>query len=207
MPTSVLRNTSAACHGEFCARASLFRSNACGRSGPSKFTQPVGGCLWWKNAAGPKKPSLLISRSYVPAGRAACAWRDAVPSTCGTKIGRFMSQHSSQHAPTHLVQLHRLEQRAGGAFAEPFAAPALDDLEEDRADDVLREDLQQQPFALLRIAVEQDAALAQLLEVLAVALNPRVHALIICIGRVLELHALRPQHVHRADDVRGAERD
>src|SRR5215212_2786655 len=94
----------------------------------------------------------------------ACAWREAVPSTRGTKIGRFMSQHSS----AHLVELDRFEQRLEVALAEAFVALALDDLEEDRADDVLREDLQQQAFALLGIAVEQDAALAQLFQVLAV---------------------------------------
>src|SRR6185295_15488021 len=131
----------------------------------------------------------------------ACAWREAVPSTCGTKIGRFMSQHSS----AHLVQLDRLEQRPEVAFAESFVALALDDLEEDRADDVLREDLQQEALAFLRIAVEQYAPLTQLFEVLAVAADACVHALIICIGRVLELHALRAQHVHGLDDVRRAE--
>src|SRR5678815_3184840 len=111
----------------------------------------------------------------------ACAWREAVPSTCGTKMGRFMSQHSSQHTPTHLVQLDRFEQRPEVAFAETLVALALDDLEEDRADHVLREDLQQQALAFLRIAVEQDASLAQLFQVLAVAADARIHALIICI--------------------------
>src|ERR1044072_5785781 len=151
--------------------------------------------------AGPKKPSLLISRSYVPAGRSACAWREAVPSTCGTKIGRFMSPHSSQHTSAHLVQLDRFEQGLEVAFAETLVALALNDLEEDRPDDVLREDLQQQPLALLRVVFDQDAALAQLLQILAVAADPRVHALIICVRRVLELDALRSQHVHRVEDV------
>src|SRR6185503_10761235 len=137
----------------------------------------------------------------------ACAWREAVPSTCGTKIGRFMSRHSSQHASAHLVQLDRLEQRLEVAFAEALVALALDDLEEDRADDVLREDLQQQALALLRVAVEQDAALAQLFQVLAMAADARVHTLIIGIRRVLELNALPAQHIHGADDVRRAERD
>src|SRR6185503_10603812 len=124
-------------------------------------------------------------------------------STRGTKIGRFMSQHSS----AYLVELDRFEQRLEVAFAEAFVALALNDLEEDRADDVLREDLQQQSFALLRIAVEQDTALAQLFEILAVAADARVHPFVISIGRVLELHTLGAQHVDRVDNVRRTEHD
>ncbi len=55
------------------------KSNACGRRGPSNDVQPVGGCRWCRWAAGPKNPSLLISRSNVPAGMSACAWREAMP--------------------------------------------------------------------------------------------------------------------------------
>jgi hypothetical protein len=51
----------------------------------------------------------------------------------------------SQHAALHLVALDGLEQRLEIAFAEAFVALALDDLEEDRAECVLGEDLQQQP--------------------------------------------------------------
>ena len=54
---------SAADQGLAATASSLVRSKACGRSGPSKDDQPVGGWRWWKNAAGPKNPSLLISRS------------------------------------------------------------------------------------------------------------------------------------------------
>ena len=52
-----------AAHGPGLAAVMAFGSKARGRSGPSKFTQLVGGRLWWMKAAGPKKPSLEISRS------------------------------------------------------------------------------------------------------------------------------------------------
>ena len=72
-----------------------------------------------------------------------------------------------QHAALDLVEFDALEQRAEIALAEAFVALPLDDLEEDRADGVLGEDLQQQ--ALLRRAVNQDAVGAQALDVLVCA--------------------------------------
>src|SRR5262245_26764609 len=136
----------------------------------------------------------------------ACAWREAVPSTRGGKMGFFMCE-PSDNAPAHLVELDRLEQRLEIAFAEALVALALDDLEKDRPDDILREDLQQQPFALRRVAVDEHAALLQLVEIFLVAGDARIDAFIVSIGRVLELHTLAAQHVDRAQDVRGAERD
>ena len=56
-----------------------------------------------------------------------------------------------------------LEQGAEIALAEALVAAALDDLEEDRADHGLGEDLQQQPAALGRRAVDQDAVGGQAL--------------------------------------------
>ena len=75
-----------------------------------------------------------------------------------------------QHASADLVELDALEQGLEVAFAESFVALALDDLEEDRADHFLGEDLQQQFVrrALMRGAVDQDAQAAQLVEVLVV---------------------------------------
>ena len=84
--TSPLCMNGVASHGECPASGSLSRSYACGLSAPEKRTHPVGGCLWWKCAAGPKKPSLPISRSNVPAGRSACAWRLCVPSARGKRM-------------------------------------------------------------------------------------------------------------------------
>jgi hypothetical protein len=48
-----------------------------------------------------------------------------------------------QHPAAHLVELDRLEQRLEVAFAEALVAFALDELEEDRPELVLGEDLQQ----------------------------------------------------------------
>ena len=56
-----------------------------------------------------------------------------------------------QHAAAHLVEFQRFEQRLEVAFAEALVALALDDLEEDRADDVLGEYLEQQALTLGRL--------------------------------------------------------
>src|SRR5690606_22146768 len=69
-----------------------------------------------------------------------------------------------QHAATHLLELDRFEQGLEVAFAEALVALALDELEEDRPELVLREDLQQQ---VARRPVDQDLALLQLGHVLA----------------------------------------
>src|SRR3954469_24661444 len=96
----------------------------------------------------------------------------------------------------HLVELDRLEQRLEIAFAEAFVALALDDLEENRADDVLGKDLQQQALPLGRSAVHQDGAPLELGEVLIVALNALGEQLVIGLGRVLELDPTRPNDIH-----------
>src|SRR5512139_2522562 len=74
-----------------------------------------------------------------------------------------------QHAAADLVELDALEQRAEVAFAEALVALALDELEEDRPDHRLREDLQQQLIgrALVGGAVDQDAQAPELFELLA----------------------------------------
>src|SRR5512139_2086080 len=111
------------------------------------------------------------------------------------------------HPPADLVELDRFEERAEVALAETLIALALDDLEEDRADDVLREDLQQHALAFLRIAVDQDAPALELCQLLPVTGNASVHAFIVRIRRVLERHALPAQNVYRAIDVRRSECD
>src|SRR5690606_41198788 len=74
----------------------------------------------------------------------------------------------SEDPAPHLVALDALEQRLEVALAEAFVALALDDLEEDRADRVLGEDLQQLALLGLGIRVDQDPVAAQALHVLAV---------------------------------------
>jgi hypothetical protein len=83
-----------------------------------------------------------------------------------------IARRGSRAATTaDLVELDALEQRLEIALAEALVALALDDLEEDRADHVLGEDLQQQALALGRRAVDQDAALLELGGGLAMALD------------------------------------
>src|ERR1017187_6423375 len=110
--------------------------------------------------AGPKKPSLPSSRSNVPAGRSAWAWREVSPSLCGREIQRRLIAAvllfvRRQYAAGDLALLDRFEERAEIALAEALVALALNDLEEDRSDRGLSKDLQQQPPA--GSAVEQDA--------------------------------------------------
>src|ERR1700761_8963507 len=76
---------------------------------------------------------------------------------------------SLQHAAADLVELQDLEQRLEIALAEAVIALALDEFEEDRPEDILREDLQQQALALGRRAIDQDAALPHFLDRFAMA--------------------------------------
>src|SRR6267154_5923134 len=112
-----------------------------------------------------------------------------------------------QYAAADLVELDRFEQGAEIALAEALVAAALDDLEEDGADHRLGEDLQQEPAALGRRAVDQDAVGGQTLQVLAVTRQALVDLLEIGVGHGLEWHALGPERLDRLVDVVGAERD
>src|SRR5207302_10092799 len=87
-----------------------------------------------------------------------------------------------QNAAAHLVELERLEQRLEVALAEALVALPLDDLEEDRADRGLGEDLQKQPAA--GAAVDQDLALVQLLERLAMVRQALAEHFVISVRRV-----------------------
>src|SRR5688572_33504242 len=91
-----------------------------------------------------------------------------------------------QHAAAHLIELDRLEQRLEVALAEALVALPLDELEEDRPELVLGEDLQQQRPGL---AVDEDLALLQLGKVLAVARDALVDELVVGVDGVEELHA------------------
>src|SRR5690606_22689636 len=83
-----------------------------------------------------------------------------------------------QGAAAQLVFLHRPEQRRDVALAEAFVALALDELEEHRADHQLRENLHQQPrLAAFGRAVDQDAALLELVERFAVSGQARIELL------------------------------
>src|ERR1700744_1100903 len=77
------------------------------------------------------KPDMYRSRS----GLAGANSRNGTTLSLAAFIG-------SEHAALHLFALDRFEQRLEIAFAEAEIALALDDLEEDRTEHVLREDLQ-----------------------------------------------------------------
>src|SRR6187397_673871 len=135
--------------------------------------------------------------------------RDTSRSPTGTAARSWWTGRSN-HAPRDLVRLDRLEQRAEIALAEALVALPLDDLEEDRADHVRGEDLQQLVLVVILVhalAVQQDAVLLHALEVLAVVLHARVDALVVRVGRVEELHLARAQHLDGREDVLGRERD
>src|SRR5947209_12846368 len=73
---------------------------------------------------------------------------------------------AGQHAAADLVPFDRFEKGAEIALAEPLIALALDDLEKDRADDGVGEDLQQEPLPLRRGAVDQDTVALQSRQIL-----------------------------------------
>src|SRR2546428_3705410 len=110
-----------------------------------------------------------------------------------------------QNAAAYLVELHRLEQRLEVALAEALVALPLDDLEEDRADGGLGEDLQQQPAA--RAAVDEDLPLLQLGERLAMVRQALADHLVVGVRRVEQPHARGAQPVDGGVDVRGVQRD
>src|SRR6478672_8877836 len=92
----------------------------------------------------------------------------SVSAKSPSREGLFGRSGRSEHAALHLVALDAFEQRLEVAFAETLVALALDDLEEDRADRVLGEDLQQLALLGLGVGVDQDLVLLQARHVLAV---------------------------------------
>jgi len=103
-----------------------------------------------------------------------------------------------EHAAADLVELDRIEQGLEIAFAEALIALALDDLEEDRADDGAGEDLQQQILLSClvdRLAVDQDIVLAQPCQVLAVLRQALVDGFVIGVGVSLKVDAPVPQRL------------
>src|SRR5262249_38668739 len=93
---------------------------------------------------------------------------DAAPSG-GPSGGESLA---AQDTAFDLVEFDRFEQRPEIALAEAFVALPLDDLEENRPDGVLCEDLQEQ--ALFRRPVDQDLVGLKPLHILAVFRQPLV---------------------------------
>src|SRR3546814_8927455 len=101
------------------------------------------------------------------------------------RISCWSSDVCSSDLAPNLGQFDRFEQRLKIAVAETLVPLALDDLEEDRPDHVLGEDLEQDAF-VADIAVDQDAVLLQSLEILAVAGDALVDQLVIGLDRILQ---------------------
>src|SRR3954469_9880035 len=100
-----------------------------------------------------------------------------------------------KYAAADLVELDRFEQGFEIALAEAFIALALDDLEEDQADHVLGEDLEEQAFAGLRRPVDQDSALPHLLDRVVMPGQALVDHVEIGVGAVLEADAVGAKRV------------
>src|SRR5260370_42369719 len=86
---------------------------------------------------------------------------------------------SLQDAPLDLVEFHRLEERLEVALPEALISLALDDLEEDRADNRLGEDLQQAAARRAGGAVDLDLGGAQPLQILPMTGQPRIDNVVI----------------------------
>src|SRR5262245_3746623 len=97
------------------------------------------------------------------------------------------------HTAAQLILFYRFKQRTEVALAKAFIALPLDELEEDRADDGAREDLQQHlglAAADDALAIDQDAELLQAVDRLAMAGQPLVELLVI--GRRRRGHEAQP---------------
>src|SRR5579871_6595224 len=90
----------------------------------------------------------------------------------------------SDHSAALLIELDRLEQSLEVALAETLVALSLDELEEDRSDRVLGEDLQQD--AALETAIDEDAAPLELREGLAVPADARIDPFVVARRGLLE---------------------
>src|SRR5690606_18322170 len=114
---------------------------------------------------------------------------------------------ASEDAALHLVALDGLEQGLEVALAKALVALALDDLEEDRAERVLAEDLQQLALLGLRVGIDQDRVPAQPLHVLAVVGHALVDDVEVGVRGVEEVDPRLAHLLHRLVDVVGEQRD
>ena len=112
---------------------------------------------------------------------------------------------SSDDPAVDLILLDALEQRLEVSLAEPFVALALDQLEEDRPDHRLREDLQQHARLAAfdhAFAVDQEPELAQAIDRLAVPGQALVDLRVVRVRRRRhERHAAGKKLLHRLVDV------
>src|SRR5665213_557023 len=156
------------------------------------------------------------ARTGSAAGSCAPATHRTAPrrqNDCRSRPGRTTRHRSwiggvlveRQYTATNLIELERFEQRLEITLAEALVTLALDDFEKARADDVLREDLQQQALALSRSAVDQDAPRAQTSQVFAVTGYARLQRIVITLRRILEADATGVHALHGGEDIGRAE--
>ena len=113
----------------------------------------------------------------------------------------------SNDASANLIEFDGFEQCLEIAFAETLVSLALDYFEEDGADHVGREDLQQDTLVAGTAAVDENSPAAQLLDIFVMSGHTRIDAFVIGLGRVLERHTASAQHVDGAVDLVSGERD
>src|SRR5262249_40921204 len=123
-----------------------------------------------------------------------------------SSLVRF-SRSVLQDAAADLVEFDTFEQGFEIALAKAFVALALDELEEDRPERVLGEDLQEQALAFGARTVHEDAALTQLLYGLAMAGQARVDEIEIRFDRILERNATRAQAINCVVEIVAPQRD
>src|SRR5690606_19979356 len=155
------------------------------------------------------KPYGHFCGEFRPAGKAPGSASVANSFPNPLKYWRLIwdSVEALQHAAAHLVAFDGFEQGLEVALAEALVALALDDLEEDRAEGVLGEDLQQLALLGLRVGIDQDAVPAQAFHILAVVRDALVDHLEIGVRGVEELHAGLVHGLHRGIDVVGEQGD
>src|SRR5258708_28059990 len=109
------------------------------------------------------------------------------------------------HAAALLMELDGFEQRLKIPFAEGLVALALNDLEEDRADRILGENLQQDPGFV--VAVDENSATLKLGHRFTVTFHPRIDTFVVGRGSFLEFDAAAAQGIHRLVDIVGTQGD
>src|SRR5258708_225220 len=114
-------------------------------------------------------------------------------------------RRASEHAAALLIELDGFEQRLKIPFAEALVALALNDLEEDRADRILAENLQQDPGFV--VAVDEMSATLKLGHRFTVTLHPRIDTFVVGRGSFLEFDAAAAQGIHRLVDIAGTQGD
>src|SRR5215470_4572172 len=112
-------------------------------------------------------------------------------------------------AAAKLIALERFEQRLEVAFAEALVALALDELEEHRTEQRLREDLEEQPLlAAFGGSVQEDAARLQLVNLFVVSWQTLLEHLVVGRGRGGHQRDARlAQAVDAGVQIVGEERD